>query len=73
LGFKSREIASLLGVSGSTVKWRIPEYETFVRQRYSDISDEALDSVVEGSMREFPNCGYKRIFGAICLPNSKVI
>ena len=61
LGFKSGEIASLLGISESTVKRRIREYETFVRQRYSNITDETLDGLVEELMREFPNCGYKRM------------
>ena len=65
LGFKSGEIACLLGVSESTIKRRILEYETFVRQRYSNIADEALDSVVEGLMREFPNCGYKKMTGLL--------
>ena len=65
LGFKSGEIASLLGVSESTVKRRIREYETFVRQRYSNITDETLDGLVEELMREFPNCGYKRMTGLL--------
>ena len=65
LGFKSGEIASLLGVSESTVKRRIREYGIFVRQRYSTITDETLDGVVEGLMREFPNCGYKRMTGLL--------
>ena len=65
LGFKSGEIASLLGVSESTVKQRIREYETFVRQRYSNITDETLDGLVEELMREFPNCGYKRMTGLL--------
>ena len=46
------------------MKRGICEYETLVRQRYSNIDDEALDSVVEGLMREFPNCGYKKM---LCL------
>ena len=45
LGFTSGVVASLLGVSESTVKRRICENETFVRQRYSNIDDEALDGV----------------------------
>ena len=43
----------------------ISEYESFVRQRYSNISDEILDGIVEGLMREFPNCGYKRMNGLL--------
>ena len=65
LRFTSGEIASLLGVSERTVKRRISEYESFVRQRYSNISDEILDGIVEGLMREFPNCGYKRMSGLL--------
>ena len=62
LGFKSGE---MLGVSESIIKRRIREYEISVRQRYSNIADEALDSVVEGLMRELPNCGYKRMTGLL--------
>ena len=51
--FISGEIASMLYVSESTVKRRIREYETFVRQRHSDISEYQLDEIVEGIMREF--------------------
>ena len=61
LGFQFGEI----GVSESTVKRKIREYETFVRQRYSNITDETLDGLVEGLMREFPNCGYKRMTGLL--------
>ena len=55
----------MLGVSESTVKRRIREYGTSVRQRYSNISDETLDGVVQALMREFPNCGYKRMTGLL--------
>ena len=63
--FTSGEIASMLNVSESTVKRRMREYETFVRQRYSDISEYELDKIVEGIMREFPNSGYKRMTGLL--------
>ena len=36
LGIKSVQIAYLLGVSESTIKRTMHEYETFVRQRYSN-------------------------------------
>lgn len=61
--FTSGEIASMLCVSASTVKRRIREYDTSVRQRYSDISGDELDQIVERIMREFPNSGYKRMTG----------
>jgi len=37
----------LLSVSETTTERGIFEYETFARHRYSNIDDEALDSVVE--------------------------
>lgn len=52
-------------MSERTVKQRISEYESFVRQRYSNISDEILDGIIEGLMRELPNCGYKRMNGLL--------
>ena len=63
--FTSEEIASMLCVSASTVKRRIREYDTSVRQRYSDISENELDQIVERIMREFPNSGYKRMTGLL--------
>jgi len=63
--FTSGEIACMLYVSKSSVKRRIREYETFVRQRYSDISEYELDEIVEGIMREFPNRGYLRMTGLL--------
>ena len=61
--FTSGEIASMFGVSESTVKRRIQEFYSFVKKKYSDIFDETLDGIVERLMREFPNCGYKRMTG----------
>jgi len=63
--FTSVEIASMLCVSESTVKRRIREYESYVRQRFSDFSDNDLDQIVERLMREFPNSGYKRMTGLL--------
>ena len=54
--FTSGEIASMFGVSESTVKRRIQEFYSFVKKKYSDIFDETLDGIVERLMREFPNC-----------------
>ena len=63
--FTSGEISSMLCVSESTVKRRIREFESFVRPRYSDISDDDLDHIVERIMREFPNSVYKRMTGLL--------
>ena len=53
--FSSSEIASLFGISDSTVKRRIRESELYVRRRYSDVSDESLDDLVRQLMVDFPN------------------
>ena len=45
--FTSGEILSMLCVSESSVTQRIREFLSFVRQRYSDISDDDLDHLVE--------------------------
>ena len=63
----------MLGVSESTVEQRIHEFETFVSQRYSNITDETLESLVEGLMREFPNCGYKRITGLLLNSGHRIL
>ena len=63
--FRSGEISSMLCVSESTVKRRIREFESFVRPRYSDISDDDLDHIVERIMREFPKSGYNRMTGLL--------
>ena len=63
--FTSGEIALMFGVSEGTVKRRIREYDSFVRKRYSDISEENLDSIVGQLMIQFPNCGYKRMTGLL--------
>ena len=72
--FTSGEITSMLCVSTSTVKRRIREYDTFIRQRYSDISENKLDQIVERIMREFPNrrpnSGYKRMTSTGLLQNA---
>ena len=59
------EISSMLCVSESTVKPRIREFESSVRPRYSDISDDDLDHIVERIMRELPSSGYKRMTGLL--------
>ena len=42
-------------------------------QRYSNITDETLESLVEGLMREFPNRGYKRITGLLLNSGHRIL
>ena len=55
--FSSSEIASLFGICNSTVKRHIRESKSYVRRRYSDISDESLDDLVRQLIVDFKNCG----------------
>ena len=74
LRLKSKEVASLLGVSESTTERGIFEYEAFARQRYSNIDEEALDSVVEGRINERISKLWlqevDRSLSSCCAPNS---
>ena len=62
-GFTVPEMASMLGISVSTVKRRMTEYSLSVRQTYSNLSEEDLDGHVSEVLRLFPNCGYRRMLG----------
>lgn len=65
LHFTASEIASLMGVSESTVRRSIHEYDCHVERSYSDFTEEQLDQVVLQFIREFPNCGYRRMTGLL--------
>ena len=54
-------IAEALGVSRSTTKRRLREYEISISERQTDIPDAELDSVVRNIHTEFPNAGYRRM------------
>lgn len=66
------DIAHALGVSKSTVKRRIGEYDISVRHQQSDLTDEALDKLVRGVQREFPNAGYRRVYSQLKSMSIKV-
>ena len=53
------KIAELLGVSLSSIKWRMNEYGFSVTALYSSITDRELDAMVSQIKHEFPNSGYR--------------
>ncbi|XP_067266374.1 uncharacterized protein [Chanodichthys erythropterus] len=58
-------IATLMGVSKSTIFRRMRDYELSVRDMYSSISDEELDSLVASVKNALPNSGYRMVRGRL--------
>ena len=63
LGFSCPQIASVLGVSLSTVRRRMTDFNLSVTAQYSQITDTELDAVVKDIKVLFPNCGYRLMYG----------
>ena len=63
-GISLSDIAHALGVSKSTVKRRLRDYNITVR--YQDVlTDGALDELVREVQAEFPNAGYRRVYSQL--------
>ena len=63
-GFSLKKIADMFGTSRKTISRRIKSYN--LREevpKYDDLSDEALDEAVSAVLRNFPNCGIRRMKG----------
>lgn len=58
-------IATLMGVSRSTIFRRMKEYELSVWNQYSSISDDELDSLVASIKTNLPNSGYRMVRGRL--------
>ena len=63
LGFSCPRIASILGVSLSTIRRRMTDFNLSVSSVYSKITDHELDVVVADIKHTFPNCGYRLMHG----------
>ena len=63
LGFSCPQIANVLGVSLSTVRRRMTDYNLSVSAQYSQITDQELDAIVKDIKIAFPNCGYRLMHG----------
>ena len=72
LGFKGNDIAMMLSVSNKTIYRRLQEFELPVRTSYSDISEAELDAIILDILHNFPNCGYKSIWGHLLWTAHKV-
>ena len=65
-GFKIPNVATMMGVSVSTIKRRMSDYGISISQTYSDLTNEDLRNAVRETQQEFPEAGYKTI-GAVLL------
>ena len=63
LGFCCPQIASILGVSLSTIRRRMTDFNLSVSSAYSQINDHELDVLVADIKHTFPNCGYRLMHG----------
>ncbi len=63
LGFSWKQVASLLSISERTLRTRRKELE--IREKYTDINDNQLDTLVEQLLLESPNMGEKLLSGAL--------
>ena len=63
LGFSCPQIATVLGVSLSTVRRRMDEGNLSISGLYSTITDDELDAIVMDIKVSFPNCGYRLMYG----------
>ena len=59
--FKVSSISKMLGVSESTVKRRMQEYNIRVSDTYSDISDQILYEKIGNILESYPNIGYRAV------------
>eukprot|EP00112_Aurelia_sp_Birch-Aquarium-sp1_P015218 Seg3354.3 transcript_id=Seg3354.3/GoldUCD/mRNA.D3Y31 product="hypothetical protein" protein_id=Seg3354.3/GoldUCD/D3Y31 len=67
-----RDIAKMLSVSQSTIKRRLLEFGLSVGMTYTRIDDKDLDDNVTGLVSQFPNCGYRRMYGLLMSHSIKV-
>eukprot|EP00794_Sanderia_malayensis_P012582 gene12582-13870_t len=65
IGFKAKLIATLLGTCTRAIERRLAEYGLTMRQKYSDVEDASLDSIVRDVLMRFSNTGYMRMTGLL--------
>ncbi|XP_066914919.1 uncharacterized protein [Clytia hemisphaerica] len=62
-GFKNVDIAKMLHVSLSTIKRRLSENTLNKKDKFSKMTDDELDVVVNEILVDHPNTGYKKMRG----------
>ena len=60
-GFTVEKIRKMIGVSISTSKRQMKYYSIKISDNYCNLSDDDFDMVIKDEMKEFPNCGCRRM------------
>jgi predicted transcriptional regulator len=66
------DIAEALGVSKSTIKRRLREYDISIRAAQCNMTDDELDALVRDIQSQFPNAGYRRVYSQLRSRDIKV-
>ena len=61
--FSVPQIAQLMGVSVSTIRQRMSDFNLSIRATYYPITDEQLDQLIAGVQQQFPNWGNRQMYG----------
>ena len=72
LHFTCPKIAEIIGVSLSTVRWRMTDYGLCVRALYSDVTDQELDSLVSTIKKDVPSSGYRLTQGHLLVNQIRI-
>ena len=56
-------IAGIIGVSLSTIRRRMGQFDLLVRSEYDNISDNDLDLIIQEIKRHLPTCGIRQMLG----------
>ena len=59
------QIAQIIGVSVSTIRRRMSDYELTIRGTYCIVSDSDLDNLVGQIQSQFSGWGYRQVYGRL--------
>ena len=72
LGFSAKSIAGMLGVSKRTVQRRLHDAQIGISETYSNMTDGELDEIIREIKMDFPNVGYRIMYGLLKARGAKV-
>ncbi|WAR30893.1 hypothetical protein MAR_033435, partial [Mya arenaria] len=61
LAFPKKDMASLFGISKRTLNRRLTEFGISMSSKFSNLTNEELDSETQKIIHEFPNIGYRTV------------
>ena len=75
--FKIKDMVAMFGCSSRTIQRRMSEYGLDYQSRFSDITDNDLDSLVDEITVRLPTCGVRSILGmlraqGVCVQRERV-